>query len=331
MVKRAVHGVAWRAEHVLDRLRGQRDRRTIIEPYIGYADPEHLVVRGRVLTSLRRHKPKPTQSTWVNFRQMVSLFVTDEVSGVEVRAQGVSSLTDDEGYFTLLLPRRTHEGWVDIEVSITGREGVTACPVLIARADAAFAVVSDIDDTMLETGAYSIWRNLWTSLTGNALTRMVFSDAVEFVRALSDVGRNPVYYVSSSPWNLHHFLEMVFERAELARGPAFLRDLGLSKTQFITGSHGDHKGDSIDVLMAANPGLRFVLVGDTGQHDAFVYADAVARHPGRVMAVILREPGPGPDDASKLQMQSIRDAGVTVLHGTDFAGMAAIVLGLAEL
>lgn len=326
MLRRFIHSVSWRSEYVLDRLRGQRDERRIIEPYVGYANPDHLVVRGRVLAALKRNKSTPTQSLWVNFRQMLSLFLTDEVRGVEVTAQGVEAITNEEGYFTLLLPRWTVQGWVNVEVSIAGEAGMTICPVLVTRQDAEFAVISDVDDTMLKTGAYSLLRNLWTSLTGNALTRRIFPDAVGFIAALSKDGRNPVYYVSSSPWNLHHFLTRIFDRAGLLRGPMFLRDLGISKTQFITGTHGDHKGGSIDVLMAANPDLQFILVGDTGQHDAFVYRDAIARHPGRVRAVVLREPGPGPDAKNAAAMAEISATGTPLLHASGFSGFAERVL-----
>ena len=309
-----------------DRWRARRVKSKVIAPYIGYADPEHLVVRGRVLGSLRRHRPKASQSLWLNFRQMLSLFMTDEVSGVEVSAQGVTAISGEEGYFMLMLPRWTVEGWVDVEVTIIGESGSTICPVLVARQDAEFAVVSDIDDTMLKTGAYSIVRNLWTSLTGNALTRQIYADAPEFISDLSQDERNPIYYVSSSPWNLHYFLHRIFKRSGLVKGPKFLRDIGMSKTQFITGTHGDHNGSSIDVLLAANPTLPYVLVGDTGQHDAFVYRDAVLRHPGRIVAVVLREPGPGPDMDSLAAIRDIEDEGVTMLHAPRFDGFADLIL-----
>ena len=110
---------------------------------------------------------------------------------------------------------------------------------------------------------------------------------------LSEGGRNPVFYVSSSPWNLHHFLEAVFDRAGLVPGPMFLRDLGITADP-AENSHGGHKGAAIDTLMEANPELPFWLLGDTGQHDAEIYLDAARRHPGRVLRVALREPGPRP-------------------------------------
>lgn len=140
---------------------------------------------------------------------------------------------------------------------------------------------------------------------------------------LSRDGKNPVYYVSSSPWNLYHFLVSVFARSGLVKGPMFLRDLGLSETQFITGTHGDHKGSSLDVVLAAHPTLQAVLVGDTGQHDAHVYRDAVLRHAGRIKAVVLREPGPGPDHSSLVAMAEIERAGVALYHAATFDGFAA--------
>ncbi len=322
MIKKAIHRTAHTFERLFDRVRGQRDKRRIIEPYIGYATPEHLVLRGRVLTNLRRNNPKPTQSRWTNFKQMFALFLTDEVGDVEVRAQGVTARSDEEGYFTLHLPREDQRGWLEIEVEITAEQTNAICPVLVARKDARFGVISDIDDTMLRTGAYSLVRNLWTSMTGNASTRHVFPDAVRFMDALSENARNPVYYVSSSPWNLYHFLGSIFARAGLIKGPTFLRDLGLSETQFITGTHGDHKGASIDTILAANPDLQFILIGDTGQHDAFVYRDAIARHLGRIRAVVLREPGPGPDAESKTAMETIKATGCTLLHAPNFDGFA---------
>ena len=322
MIKRALHRVAWRLEKLVDRLAVRRNARRMIEPYLGYATPEHLIVRGRVLTSLRRSQPKPTQSKWTNFKQMLALFFTAEVSGVEVAAEGVTAVSDAEGYFTILLPRGAQTGVTDITVTIPDQTTQAICPVFVADPNAAFIVISDIDDTMLQTGAYSLVKNLWTSLTGNINTRNIFPDSVDLMTALSKGGQNPIYYVSSSPWNLFHFLLSIFERSGLVRGPMFLRDLGISEQQFIAGSHGDHKGASIDVILAAHPDLNAILVGDTGQHDAFVYHDAIERHPGRMMAVVLREPGPGPDEESRHTMELIAAAGIPLLHAPTFDGFA---------
>jgi len=293
----------------------------VLEPYSGYATPEHLVVRGRVLGSVRKGTARAEQNKWTNLRQMLRLFLTDEVADVTVQCGANSAVSDDEGYFTILVPRDDRVGW--IEMVVQSAEITAICPVFVPLADADYGIISDIDDTMMETGAYSLWRNLWTSLTGNALTRNVFPDAVALMKQLHENGRNPVFFVSSSPWNLHGFLDQIFERTGLPQAPKFLRDYGISETQFITGTHGDHKGSAIDVILAANPTLQFVLIGDTGQHDAHVYRDAIQRHPQRISQVILRAPGEGADADDMRYVDEVRQAGVPVVVDGDYTNAIA--------
>ena len=262
----------------------------VIEPYLGYASGDDLVLRGRVLARDTRKAARARQSRLQNALAMLRLFLTKEVAGVEVAAPGVSTRTDDEGYFALRLPRPAEPGWAEVDVRCAGVAGrlVGLVPDPAAR----FGVISDIDDTMMRTGAWTLWRNLWTTFTGSVESREVFPDAIRLMERLSEGGLNPVFFVSSSPWNLHAFITDVFARAGLVRGPLFLRDLGISQSQFITGTHGDHKGGAIDKILSANPGLPFVLIGDSGQHDAQVYLDAILHHPGRIERVILRVAGP---------------------------------------
>ncbi len=292
----------------------------VIAPYAGYASPDHLVVRGRVLAAQRVEQVQTRQSRMRNMRSMLRMFLTDEVADVAVCAGGVEGRSDEEGYFTLLLPRGAECGWVDVTVTAGDIEAI--CPVRVTGPGADFAVISDVDDTMMATGAWSLRRNLWTTLTGNSATREVFADAVDLMDVLRGQDRNPIYYVSSSPWNLHDFLAAVFARAGLPRAPMFLRDYGISETQFITGTHGDHKGAAIDILMAAHPDLPFVLVGDTGQHDPHVYAAAVQRHPGRIARVILRTAGAiGPEDEAEVSV--LKAAGVKVHMADDYRAAIA--------
>ncbi len=325
-LKRVLHRAALGAESAAERLfrRGVPDR-PVLDAYRGYGVPGGIVLRARVLAALRRTTPEPGQSRWQNLREMASLFLTREVGDVEVVAvaSGASARSDEEGYVTLEIAGDFAPGWQQIALQIAGDPtSRVAARALVPDPAARLGVVSDIDDTMMRTGAYSLARNLWTTFTGSHESREVFPDAVALVDHLAAGGRNPVFYVSSSPWNLHAFLLKVFDRAGLLAGPIFLRDYGIGEAQFITAGHGDHKGRAIDLILDANPGLAFVLIGDTGQKDAGIYLDAARRHGGRVAAVILREPPRGADARSRQAMAELEGLGIPVIHEPDFARAA---------
>ena len=310
--------VARRVESLLERL-VRRDGPPVLQPHAGSAEPDALVLQGRVLSAVTRGAPEADQSRWRNFRQMVSLFLTGEVADVAVEAGGTVARSNDEGYITLRVPRPPgKEGWQEVPASILGTDEVVPMRVLIPRRDAEFGVISDIDDTMMHTGAHSLLRNLWTTFTGNALTRRVFPDALALMRRLHAEGRNPVYYVSSSPWNLYIFLRKVFSRAGLPDGPMFLRDLGVSDRGLVGARHRDHKGEAARAILNANPDLPIFLLGDTGQKDAFIYRDIVGDFPGRIRAVLLREPVEGSARASLSALLEIERLGVPTWHGRNF-------------
>ena len=323
--------VARAVERVVERLL-RRDGPPILQPYRGYAEADALVLQGRVLSAVRRDAPEADHSRWTNFKQMVALFLTSEVEGVPVRAGGVTGYSDAEGYVRLRLPRRReHAGWIDVHADLPWTaDPPVVMPVLVPGGAARFGVISDIDDTLLHTGAHTLWRNLWTTFTGNALTREVYPDAVELIGALSEAGRNPVFYVSSSPWNLFAFLEKVFDRAGLVPGPMFLRDLGVSDKGLIGAGHGDHKGAAVDRILNGAPELRFWLLGDTGQKDAMVYRDAIRRHSGRIGGVILRDPLGRLGPETRAAIEEITGMGVPVEIAPDFSALPPRVLPAHE-
>ncbi|MCK0150068.1 DUF2183 domain-containing protein [Marivita sp. S6314] len=323
-MKKLLHRVAFRAEALVARLIETRKRtpgETHLDPHIGYATPSDVILRGRILDDPARES-RMSGGTFGNIWGMLSLFFTDEVAGVRVACGSVATETDEEGYFDLRVPRDDQTGWVRYTLAIGSTDTAVECWAYVPRPDATVMVISDIDDTMMETGAYSLLRNLWTTFSGNVATRHVFDDSIALIEDLSDSGRNPIYYVSSSPWNMHAFLQHVFKRAGLRPGPMFLRDLGISETKFITGGHGDHKGRSIDTLLDANPDLPAILVGDTGQKDASIYLEAYRRHPDRIQAIILRRAGPGRIETQNDALAELAQLSIPVLTGQDFDGFA---------
>jgi phosphatidate phosphatase APP1 len=297
-------------ERVFDAVKPKREYGEIeIDPYFGHATPSKIILRGRVLT--RRaikavEELEDDPNLWTNFKSMIALFNTREISDVLICCGDIETYSDEEGYFEIALPRKEGgAGWSTYEISFCENESRAELTALISSPAAKFGIISDIDDTLIKTDAWSLRRNLWNSLTGNAQTRHVYPDAIELISKLH-ADENPVFYVSSSPWNMHGFLTEIFDRAGLVRGPKFLRDLGISDTKFITGTQKNHKADAIDSILTANPDLPFVLLGDTGQHDAHVYHDAILRHPGRIQQIILRAPKPNLSKSNQIWVDKIK-------------------------
>ncbi len=318
-MKRILHRTILRGEALWDsrRKRNREINSPYIDPFIGYSTPQGIHLRGRVLDGKPLVEPVEPGTKWENIRQMTRRFVTSELPGVTVEIGDLTTATtDEEGYFSVDLPLRG-AAITEIVASLPDHGVSVALPVMITPDSAVRGIISDIDDTVIRTDAFSLARNLWNTLTGDVASRVVFDDSKALLEWLHD-GINPVFYVSSSPWNLHSYLVELFRRNGVIAGPLFLRDFGIDENKFIKSSHGEHKLAMIDTILAANPALRFVLMGDTGQHDPEVYYRAIGKHPGRFTHALFRIPGQGLDEFDSDYIGKIHDLGVAVFAGRDF-------------
>jgi phosphatidate phosphatase APP1 len=296
-----------RLERVVDRvvwgLRGRFGRLGPLQivTYRSFGTVARAVVRGRVLEASVLERSVPADSAFRNFRRMLRRFFSSELPEASVRAElggsVVSGSTDDEGYFDLpvaALDVGTAGNWKSAEVQVVGAKVRGLLPVrataeiLIPGADAELGIISDIDDTVLQTHVTQKLKMLWVTLSGSAYTRMPFEGTSELYHALaigaSGHAQNPVFYVSKSPWNLYDFLIDFFDYHQLPRGPLLLRDIGLREAPPI-----DHKSAAVRELLDTYTALRFVLIGDSGERDPEIYLETAARYPGRIAAIYIRD------------------------------------------
>ena len=96
-------------------------------------------------------------------------------------------------------------------------------------------------------------------------------------------------YVSRGPWSIYEMLDRFFNLHRIPVGPIlFLREWGMTLQRPLPRRATDHKIDLIREMVERYDELPFVLIGDSGQHDPEIYARVVEEHPGRVMAVYIR-------------------------------------------
>ena len=171
------------------------------------------------------------------------------------------------------------------------------------------------DDTILQTGVQRAGRMILQTLTGSSLTRTPFPGAAELYRDLAAGDTNPVFYVSSGPWNLHTFLDRFLRHRGFPLGPVLLRDL------LGTAAGREQKHGRIQEVLDLHPRLPFVLIGDSGERDPAIYADIVRDNPGRVLAVYIREVRLDPGDGRVEEVSSAWADDVPFVLAPDSAAM----------
>jgi phosphatidate phosphatase APP1 len=344
--RRSAHRLAIKVEHTWDSSRASRRAGRVpknfrIVAYQGHGSRSDVVVRGRVLDNRDPGPAIDGEGTWTAVRRTFERFLTNELPQVPLTVSlghaSAAAVTDEDGYFEVRLQDETasfNAPWAigDIRLAAEYR-GIPAghgapVDVRVSGPEARFGVISDIDDTILHTGAQRALAMVKQTFTGSELTRVPFAGAPELYRSLASTsapGGNPIFYVSSSPWNLHAFLTSFLRHRHFPMGPLLLRDLlGTSAER----SHATHKHARISEVLELNPELKFVLIGDSGQYDPAIYADVVRRNPGRIVAVYIREVRLDPGDRRVEDISETWEEPVPYVLAADSAAVAVHAAGL---
>jgi len=270
--------------------------------YTGYGNLDRLRVLARVLlqddddgepaaadvgaTESELAEAQEAERGWRSFltAPVAYLSVAVEIGGRTHRAK-----VDRGGYLDLLVPDHgLPPGWHDITVRATGARPVTA-RVLVIGPDTRFGVVSDIDDTVMVTRVPRPLIAAWNTFVRHTSTRQAVPGMAELFRRVQDVASGaPVLYLSTGAWNVVPALERFFRRSGLPAGPMLMTDWGPTNTGWFR-SGQEHKRTTLRRLLIDFPQVRWLLVGDDGQHDPEIYAELAREHPDRVVAVGIRQ------------------------------------------
>src|SRR5690606_6523602 len=132
-------------------------------------------------------------------------------------------------------------------------------------------------------GASNLLQMLKLTLFNNAHTRLPFEGVAALYQAFhAGAGgseKNPLFYVSSSPWNLYDLLDEFFYLQDIPKGPFFLRDFGIDKDKFIVSGHEEHKIVQIEKILSTYPDMKFILIGDSGEKDPEIFTNVVQAFP----------------------------------------------------
>lgn len=330
----------------ITKLTGLADPLTII-PYLGYGTAGKLLLSGRVVEDEGFTPSGTADSTWQNLISMYNRFETDEVPGARIRAvfQGVETevIADQEGYFNLEIhPLRplNSRPWQEVELELLeprSRDGQTVratAQVLVPSSTARFGIISDVDDTIISTNVTNKLKMILTVILLNEHTRKPFKGVAAFYRALqkgaSGSDDNPIFYVSSSAWNLYTLLVEFLKVQEIPLGPLLLRDFG-DHLLWSNEQHG-HKVTNIRRLLRTFPDLSFVLIGDSGEQDPEIYRAVVKEYPKRIRVIYIRSVKRHPSRIAAIDklIEEVQQTGsqLVLTPDSEFAAVHAAAEGL---
>ncbi|WP_436517404.1 App1 family protein [Ekhidna sp. To15] len=313
-------------------------------PYRGYGNATQISISGHVLENRPNFLASETDKKRKNFKNMLARYMSTAIPDTEVnvyfKAHESSFKTDELGFFqkSIALDLPAQPGWHTVTFTIKDEQGKECSKeegeVLIVNDKATFGVISDIDDTVLISHATQLLRKLRLILTKNAKTRLPFEGVREFYHKLAgDNSANPIFYVSSSEWNLFDFLKDFFETQNLPKGPFLLQRFKEGLKELIKSGGGTHmhKQEKIEALMECYTDLPFVLIGDSGQRDPEIYAEIVKKYPKRIKAIYIRAIGKNKELSPEVeQITQNADVPVLMVSHTDEAYRHAVSIGLIK-
>jgi phosphatidate phosphatase APP1 len=280
-----------------------------ILPYRGHGTSRDLFLKGRVLEETGITHPGPDDALWLNLLNMIRRFASEEIAGARVLASfgelRAETTADEEGFFEvrfrLAEPLDGSSRWHPVELELLsppspgGGEVRSKGHVLVPRG-AGFGVISDLDDTVVRSSATNLLKMAWIVVRNNAHTRLPFEGVGAFYEALrrgkEGDSSNPIFYVSSSPWNIYDLLEDFLNVHGIPPGPLFLKDWSPT----VLGKHRNYKLGVIRNLLETYEDMPFVLIGDSGEEDPEIYLQVIREHPKRIKTVYIRDVTPGERD-----------------------------------
>ncbi|AYF96893.1 App1 family protein [Protaetiibacter intestinalis] len=327
--------LAARIEDAIHRIRERRGRRRglvpTIVPFPGYGGDGWLRVLGRVIL-VKPGRRAPDRFTSIRgWRAFLSIPVKDTELVVHVAGAEHVIRTDRGGVIDARVEAALSPGWDAVLLTLEGADAIEA-PVFVVDPAVDFGIVSDIDDTVLVTALPRPFLAAWNTFVVNEHARRpVPGISVLFDRLVSAHPGGPVVYLSTGAWNVVPALNRFLSRHLYPRGTFLLTDWGPTPDRWFR-SGQVHKTESLARLALEFPRVRWLLVGDDGQHDEERYAEFQAAYPDRVAAVAIRQLTRGEAVlAGGRSQQEAHGAAVPWVYGADGAELAEQLTALGLL
>jgi phosphatidate phosphatase APP1 len=287
---------------------GVNEQPAWVEVYSGWATTQRGgFLYGRVNRGEPLPLPEPGDGLATKLHQTCQDLDAHGLAHAQVRLSGLHGsgvfTADSRGFLKMPLPAGMQQGAVGVTAQLEMPNYATASATTMLQVwgatDPPLGVISDIDDTLTNTGVthkLELFKNI---LFHNTYNIEIFANAPQTVTAIA--GKSdpsllptlPLFYLSGSPWALHERISQAFDRLGLPHGATILRRYSQEPLDPY-----DFKHPHLLEIVDANPGYKWILFGDTGEKDPEVYRALMQERRATVYAVFIHNvTGADPRDA----------------------------------
>lgn len=295
-----------------------------VKVYNGYGHSNRLTVFGHVMKLTAFPRRKYRQGIIRNTLALLRLFMVKPYPCIKVelvwKGKKIQSETDKDGFYKFEWEDSgpTETGWQEVDViALENNQMIAAAKGFVYIPEATqYIFISDIDDTFLVSHSSNLKKRLMVLFTNNARSRKPFEGVVRHYQLLRNSNTevnapNPFFYVSSSEWNLYDYLTEFISVNEIPKGIYLLSQLKQFSQLLKTGQNNHQtKFTRIVRVLQDFPTHRVVLLGDSSQHDPYIYESIVKHFPHQVHAVYIRDIYKKNKGAVADVLQKIESAGV---------------------
>lgn len=269
-----------------------------LDIYNTYSTPHRLVIKGRALERKSTDVPLTiADSWWTNLKRTWHALESDEIADLDllITCEGIETAvtTDNEGLFRIEIKPKfpLAPGCYPVFVRLRPPSFHQSSPaegyVFVHPVnEISWGVVSDIDDTILETHVTHKKNMLKKLLFDNGLTARPIPGMAAVYQSLAQQGFG-FHYLSGSPINLHQRLRAFLKHQAFPEGSMDLRHWGLGPDTDAILSSSTYKLQRLQKLFQCFPHRQFLLIGDSGEKDSEIYTTLQQAFPRQVLGIAI--------------------------------------------
>ena len=291
-----------RAARIEDRFHAWREKRArkrgyavTVVPYPGYGSTEWVRVLSRVLLtrnprpgSRAARKIQKRSESVRGWRSFTAVPVNDVT--VTITIEGITTVVkaDRGGVVDVQIPIALTPGKHTVHIQAEGSE-MAESAIQVISPDVQVGLVSDVDDTVMVTALPRPFLAAWNSFVLDEHARVPTPGMAVLLSRIAAIHHGmPVIYLSTGAWNVAPTLRRFLGRNLYPKGTLLLTDWGPTHDRMFRSGRA-HKETQLRRLAQEFPQIKWILVGDDGQHDESIYAEFEKEHPHNVKAVAIRQ------------------------------------------